>query len=79
MINVLIPNIGRRGYLVDYMKDIPCFEGKVFVSDCDRTASGLYGNNDGFFILSKPAADEKKYISELLEVCNKHEDRKSVV
>ena len=73
MINVLIPNIGRRGYLVDYMKDIPCFEGKVFVSDCDRTASGLYGNNDGFFILSKPAADEKKYISELLEVCNKHE------
>ncbi len=69
--NILIPNIGRRGYLVDYMKNTPGYTGKVFVSDCDRTASGLYGNNDGFFILSKPVDDEEKYVSELCDLCEK--------
>lgn len=69
MINVLIPNVGRRGYLIDYMKDTPYFTGKVFVSDCDKTASGLYGNNDGFFILSKPVDNEEKYVDELINVC----------
>lgn len=68
-INVLIPNIGRRGYLVNYLKEIKEFEGKVFVSDCDKTASGLYTENDGFFILPKPVDDEEKYINSLLELC----------
>lgn len=72
MINVLIPNVGRRGYLVEYIKKTPCFTGKVFVSDCDKTASGLYGDNDGFFILSKPIDDEKKYVNELIRVCVSH-------
>lgn len=49
--NILITNIGRRGYLVDFIKENADFKGKVFVSDCDNTASGLYGTNDGFFIL----------------------------
>lgn len=69
MVNVLIPNVGRRGYLVDYLKDTPCFTGKVFVSDCDRTASGLYGNNDGTFLLSRPVDNEKNYVDELINVC----------
>ncbi len=67
--NILIPNIGRRGYLVKYIKEISDFKGKVYVSDCDVTASGLYGNNDGHFILSKPADDEEKYVSSLLDLC----------
>lgn len=69
MINVLIPNVGRRGYIVDYIKNTPCFTGKIFVSDCDKTASGLYGNNDGSFILSKPIDNEEKYVNELINVC----------
>lgn len=69
MINVLIPNVGRRGYLVDYIRSTPYFTGKIFVSDCDKTASGLYGNNDGFFILPKPIDDEDKYVNELINVC----------
>lgn len=71
--NILIPNVGRRGYLVDYLKESSYLDGKVYVSDCDPTASGLYGNNDGFFVLSKPIDNEKKYIDELLKVCQLYE------
>lgn len=70
-VNILIPNIGRRGYLVKYIKEIEEFQGKVFVSDCDKTASGLYTDNDGFFVLSRPVDDEKKYVKELLKLCEK--------
>ncbi len=69
--NVLITNIGRRGYLVDYLKGTESFFGKVFVSDCSRTASGLYGNNDGAFILPKPLDDEKGYVESLVDLCQK--------
>lgn len=72
MTNVLIPNIGRRGYLVRYLKSSREFRGKVFVSDCDNTASGLYGDNDGAFILPKPKDDEFKYVEKLHELCIKN-------
>lgn len=71
--NILIPNIGRRGYLVDFLRESSYFEGKIYVSDCDRTASGLYGDNDGFFILSKPVDNEKKYVEEMLDLCRAQE------
>ena len=70
--NIIITNVGRRGYLVDYFKAIPGMNGKIFTSDCDRTASGLYGNNDGHFILPKPVDDEKLYVEELLRVCHEN-------
>lgn len=73
--NVLIPNVGRRGYLVRYLKNTAGFAGKVFVSDCDNTASGLYGDNDGAFILPKPADNEQKYIESLLELCQNQDIR----
>lgn len=69
--NILIPNIGRRGYLVKYLKNTNSFTGKLFVSDCDNTASGLYSNNDGAFILPRIDDGEKEYIESLLELCNK--------
>lgn len=68
--NILIPNIGRRGYLVKYIKETKNFDGKVYVSDCVNTASGLYGRNDGAFILPKPVDNEEKYVSDLLNLCN---------
>jgi carbamoyl-phosphate synthase large subunit len=68
-VNILITNIGRRGYLVDFIKNLKDFEGKVFVSDCDKTASGLYGNCDHSFLLSKPVEDENKYVKQLLNIC----------
>lgn len=71
--NILIPNIGRRGYLVKYIKDIDDFHGKVYVSDCDTTASGLYGSNDGYFILPKPSDDEDRYVDEVLHLCEKED------
>ena len=71
--NILIPNIGRRGYLVRYLKQIKKYDCRVFVSDCDNTASGLYGNNDGAFILPKPVDNEEIYISALLQLCKKCE------
>lgn len=67
--NLIITNIGRRGYLVDYFKSIPGMIGRIYTADCDITASGLYGNNDGHFILSKPVDDERRYIEELVKVC----------
>lgn len=33
------------------------------------TASGLYGNNDGRFILTKPVDNEEVYVSALLQIC----------
>ena len=38
--NVLITNIGRRGYLVDFLKKTESFNGKIYLSDCDVTSSG---------------------------------------
>ncbi len=70
-INVLISNIGRRGYLVGYLRNINGFNGKIFVSDCDKTASGLYTENDGYYILPKPVDNEEIYIDSLMEVCLK--------
>ena len=69
MNNIIITNVGRRGYLVDYIKEIPYYKGKVFVSDCDNTASGLYGKNDGCFILPRPVDNEKLYVEKLTELC----------
>ncbi len=69
--NIIITNIGRRGYLAEHLKRIK--NTKVFVSDCDITASGLYGKNDGFFILPKPSDNEKIYIEELLKCCLENE------
>ena len=71
--NVLITNIGRRGYLVDYIKQITLFKGKVYVSDCDITASGLYGKADEHFLLPKPSDDIEKYVSVLIELCRRKE------
>ena len=70
--NILITNIGRRGYLVDFIKENADFKGKVFVSDCDNTASGLYGTNDGFFILPKPVENEILYVKSLINVCKQN-------
>ena len=71
--NLIITNIGRRGYLVDFVKESPAFCGKVFVSDCDISASGLYSNHNGSFLLPRPADDKKRYINELIKVCLENE------
>lgn len=69
MNNIIVTNVGRRGYLVEYIKEIKSYTGKVFVSDCDSTASGLYGNNDGHFILPRPVDNEELYVQELTNLC----------
>lgn len=69
--NILFTNIGRRSYLVDFLKSNPNFEGKVFVSDCDKTASGLYSLNDGYFLLPKPVDDPELYVKSLIGLCIK--------
>lgn len=71
--NILITNVGRRGYLTDYFKQIPEFQGRVYTSDCDRTASGLYGHNDGHFILPRPVDDERRYVNELIALCHRED------
>ncbi|GAH15381.1 unnamed protein product, partial [marine sediment metagenome] len=70
-VNILFTNIGRRSYLVDFLKSNPNFEGKVFVSDCDKTASGLYSLNDGYFLLPKPVDDPELYVKTLIGLCIK--------
>lgn len=67
--NIIITNIGRRGYLVKYFKEIPGMTGCIYTSDCDVTASGLYGNNDGHFILPRPVDNEELYVKLLMETC----------
>lgn len=73
MSNIIITNVGRRGYLVEYIKEIKSFTGKVFVSDCDATASGLYGNNDGRFILPRPVDNEELYVKKLTRLCKEQQ------
>ena len=73
MSNIIITNVGRRGYLVEYIKEIKSYTGKVFVSDCDATASGLYGNNDGRFILPRPADNEELYVQKLTKLCKEQQ------
>lgn len=73
--NIIITNIGRRGYLVDFIRETSSFDGKIYASDCDRTASGLYSNVDKSFILPKPVDDEQTYIDALIQLClNYHID-----
>lgn len=69
--NILITNIGRRGYLVKFLKETKNFTGKVYVSDCDDTASGLYGYADDYFLLPRPVSDPDKYVELLLAECRK--------
>ncbi len=73
--NVLFTNIGRRGYLVDFLKNTKSFHGKVYVSDCDPTASGLYCQHDGKFLMRKPVENEEAYMSDLLRICQANEIR----
>lgn len=72
-LNILITNIGRRGYLVDFIKNTINFNGKVYASDCDKMASGLYSNVDKAFILPKPVDDEKLYVDSLIKLCIEYE------
>ncbi len=67
--NILITNIGRRGYLTDFVRHTKNFKGNIYVSDCDKTASGLYSDVNGSFILPKPVDDEEEYVKKLLEIC----------
>lgn len=71
--NILITNIGRRGYLVEFIKEEKSFNGKIYVSDSDKSASGLYGNVDKSFILPNPIDDEDYYIERLLKLCLEYE------
>ncbi|MBQ6946799.1 MAG: ATP-grasp domain-containing protein [Clostridia bacterium] len=68
-VKVLITNVGRRGYLVEYLKQIKDSDIKVYVSDCDKTASGLFTENDGVFILPKPVDDAERYVDTLIQTC----------
>ena len=67
--NVLITNVGRRGYLVEYLKANMKYNVRVFVSDCDKTASGLYTCNDGHFVLPRPVDDPEHYVNTLIRTC----------
>ncbi|MFD3157505.1 ATP-grasp domain-containing protein [Haloimpatiens sp. FM7330] len=67
--NVLITNIGRRGYLVDFLRNTSNFIGNIYVSDCDYTASGLYSKCDEYFILPRPTNDEGLYVKKLMNIC----------
>lgn len=70
--NILITNIGRRGYLVDFIRETASFDGKLYASDCDRTASGLYSKVDKSFLLPKPNDDEEAYVDALIKLCIKY-------
>lgn len=69
--NVLVTNIGRRNYLIEFFNEIKSSEDKIYVTDCDVSAGALYGKNDGCYILPKPVDNPKIYIDELIKMCEK--------
>lgn len=68
--NIIVTNVGRRGYLIEYLKEVVGEGAKVFASDCDKTASGLYCKScDGFFLLPRPVDNPDLYVTKLISLC----------
>lgn len=70
--NILFSTIGRRGYLVDYFREV-CPEGSLFIGTSDRHSSeseytsGLYYCDKKYIVSS--IKDEETYVSDLINIC----------
>jgi carbamoyl-phosphate synthase large subunit len=66
--NILLTSIGRRTYLVTYFKNALGGNGKIFVSNSEKTIA--LHEADGFFIT--PLIYDDNYIPSILDFCKKN-------
>lgn len=71
--NILITNIGRRTYFIDFLKEIKkkYRKIKIFVSDSNKYSAGMLTDSDVKKIVTPQALEKKKYIKSLLEISKK--------
>lgn len=62
--NILFTNIGRRTYMIDFVKEIPNI--KIFLTDCEPTVPGFYYQGINKYLLPNVIGNNKKYLLKLL-------------
>ncbi len=67
--NILFTSVGRRTYLVNYFKESLNGEGKIFVANSDVNSPAFLAADE---CVVSPLIYDDKYISFLLEYCNKN-------
>ena len=71
---ILLTNIGRRTYLIDYLFDLKKIykKIKIFVSDPNINAAGMNWSNKIITIKTPKTENKEKYFTKIKKVCIKH-------
>lgn len=67
--NILFTNVGRRNYIIDFVKEIPNIN--IFLTDCDPTVPCFYYKGVNKHLLPSVNGNSKKYLSKLLNLVKK--------
>ncbi len=67
--NILLTSVGRRVNIVEYFCSEFAYSGKVIACDCSKFAPALYVAHAHEVI---PAIDDSRYLSSLLDVCERY-------
>ncbi len=73
--NILLTNVGRRTYFVEYLNELKNYgyKIKIFVSDRSKEVASYYTNYDKFLLTPKVINNHKKYINKLFELSKKNQ------
>ena len=66
--NILILSCGTRNKIIQYFKETINGNGKVFATDCNRTAPALYDADVHYIV---PRITEKGFLDVILDICKK--------
>ncbi len=71
---ILLTNVGRRTYFVDYLEKLidKNYKIEIYVSDRSRNVASYFSNISKFIILPKVIDNHKKYIDVLYKKCLQH-------
>ena len=71
--NILITNIGRRTYFIDFLKEIKkkYKQIKIFVSDSNKNSAGMVYDSKVKNVVTPKASNKKKYLNSLLAISKK--------
>ncbi len=71
---ILLTNIGRRTYLIDYLIELKKKYNKIkiFVSDSNVNAAGMNWGKNIMAIKTPQTKDTKKYLMKIKKVCNQY-------
>ena len=72
--NILITNVGRRTYFIDFLKEIKKKYKKmnIFVSDSNKNCAGMFDDTRVKKFLTPKVSKKKKYLEYLLKISKKN-------